>query len=96
MRKCPVHLIARRRWPIFGGTGNYNRDDDAYRALLGKLPYYAIWDDHEVVNDFGPLHNTRTALLQLTPIPPFPLAGGRSPSFNFAYPFSESDCWSHR
>jgi alkaline phosphatase D len=24
------------------------------------VPYYAIWDDHEVVNDFGPLHDTRT------------------------------------
>ncbi len=23
------------------------------------MPYYTIWDDHEVVNDFGPLHDTR-------------------------------------
>ena len=39
----------------------YNREDNGYRTLLSKMPYYAIWDDHEVVNDFGPLHDTRTA-----------------------------------
>jgi alkaline phosphatase D len=37
----------------------YNREDDGYRELLARLPYYAIWDDHEVVNNFGPLHDTR-------------------------------------
>lgn len=37
----------------------YNRDDQGYRQLLASMPYYAIWDDHEVVNDFGPLHDTR-------------------------------------
>ena len=37
----------------------YNREDDGYRSLLASMPYYAIWDDHEVVNDFGPLHDTR-------------------------------------
>lgn len=39
----------------------YNRDENNLRALLGRVPYYAIWDDHEVANDFGPLHDTRTA-----------------------------------
>ncbi len=37
----------------------YNREDEGYQALLSSVPYYAIWDDHEVVNDFGPLHDTR-------------------------------------
>ena len=37
----------------------YNREDQAYQDLLAKTVYYAIWDDHEVVNDFGPLHDTR-------------------------------------
>lgn len=37
----------------------YNREDKGYQSLLAKVPYYAIWDDHEVVNDFGPLHDTR-------------------------------------
>ena len=36
----------------------YNREDEGYRSLLASMPYYAIWDDHEVVNDFGPLHDT--------------------------------------
>lgn len=39
----------------------YNREDEGYRRLLASMPYYAIWDDHEVVNDFGPLHDTRDA-----------------------------------
>ncbi len=39
----------------------YNREDAAYQRLLASLPYFAIWDDHEVVNDFGPLHDTRDA-----------------------------------
>lgn len=38
----------------------YNREDAKYQSLLATTPYYAIWDDHEVVNDFGPLHDTRT------------------------------------
>lgn len=38
----------------------YNREDTGYRMLLASTPYYAIWDDHEVVNDFGPLHDTRS------------------------------------
>ncbi len=37
----------------------YNRDDPEFKQFLGKTPYIAIWDDHEVVNDFGPLHDTR-------------------------------------
>lgn len=34
----------------------YNREDAGYREMLARMPYYAIWDDHEVSNDFGPLH----------------------------------------
>lgn len=37
----------------------YNREDKAFRELLRNTAYVAIWDDHEVVNDFGPLHDTR-------------------------------------
>jgi alkaline phosphatase D len=39
----------------------YNRKDENYREMLRQTPYIAIWDDHEVVNDFGPLHDTRDA-----------------------------------
>jgi len=37
----------------------YNREDSGYQHLLARVPYYVIWDDHEVVNDFGPLQDTR-------------------------------------
>lgn len=43
----------------FWAHWKYNREDAGLRALLARTPYYAIWDDHEVVNDFGPLHDTR-------------------------------------
>lgn len=42
----------------------YSRADAGLRELLASVPYYAVWDDHEVVNDFGPLHDTRS-------IPPY-------------------------
>lgn len=38
----------------FWSHWRYNRADDAFRALLAEVPYEAIWDDHEVLNDFGP------------------------------------------
>ena len=37
----------------------YNREDPGYRQMLAQTPYFVIWDDHEVVNDFGPLQDTR-------------------------------------
>ncbi|HEU4533704.1 MAG TPA: alkaline phosphatase D family protein, partial [Polyangiaceae bacterium] len=32
----------------------YNRADPVSQALYRASPYFAVWDDHEVVNDFGP------------------------------------------
>ncbi|HEU4412673.1 MAG TPA: alkaline phosphatase D family protein [Polyangiaceae bacterium] len=32
----------------------YNREDPAAQALHAAAPYFAVWDDHEVANDFGP------------------------------------------
>lgn len=45
--------------PNYWAHWKYNRGDEGYRQLLASMPYYAIWDDHEVANDFGPLHDTR-------------------------------------
>jgi alkaline phosphatase D len=45
----------------YWGHWKYNLADESYQKLLSSTAYYAIWDDHEVVNDFGPLHDTRTA-----------------------------------
>jgi alkaline phosphatase D len=39
----------------------YNRADRASQRLLASTAYVGVWDDHEVVNDFGPLHDTRDA-----------------------------------
>jgi alkaline phosphatase D len=53
----------------------YNREDPAFRAFLARTPVYAIWDDHEVRNDFAgpdePLMETgRRAFLDYWPIVP--------------------------
>lgn len=45
----------------YWGHWKYNREDAGFSELLAGMPYYAVWDDHEVVNDFGPLHDTRDA-----------------------------------
>jgi alkaline phosphatase D len=43
----------------FRAHWRYSRADPGLRRLLAGTPYYAVWDDHEVVNDVGPLHDTR-------------------------------------
>jgi alkaline phosphatase D len=42
----------------------YNRADAASRRLLADTSYIGVWDDHEVINDFGP----RT---DIGPTPPY-------------------------
>ena len=37
----------------------YAREDRGYREFLARVPTFAVWDDHEVVNDFGPTSDTR-------------------------------------
>jgi alkaline phosphatase D len=44
----------------FWAHWRYNRADDASKRLLASTSYVGVWDDHEVVNDFGPLNDTRT------------------------------------
>jgi alkaline phosphatase D len=45
--------------PGFWAHYRYNREDPALRALLGSASYVGVWDDHEVLNDFGPSSDTR-------------------------------------
>jgi alkaline phosphatase D len=40
--------------PGFWAPWQYNRADPSLQALLAATPYYAVWDDHEVVDDSGP------------------------------------------
>jgi len=37
----------------------YNRDDASYRAFLASTSYFSLWDDHEIVNDWGPKTDMR-------------------------------------
>jgi alkaline phosphatase D len=39
----------------FWAHWRYNRADPASRRLLASTSYIGVWDDHEVINDFGPL-----------------------------------------
>ena len=36
----------------------YNRADAASLRFFLSTPYYPVWDDHEISNDAGPLHDT--------------------------------------
>jgi alkaline phosphatase D len=42
----------------FRAHWRYNRADPASRRLLASTGYVGVWDDHEVINDFGPLSDT--------------------------------------
>jgi len=43
----------------FRAHWRYSRADPGLRRLLASTAYYAMWDDHEVLGDAGPLHDTR-------------------------------------
>ena len=46
--------------PSFWAHWRYNRGDSASQRLLAGTSYVGAWDDHEVVNDFGPLTDAPT------------------------------------
>lgn len=58
----------------FRAHWQYAREDDGLRRLLAITPYAAIWDDHEVVNDAGPHHDTRAEPPYRAHVPLLPLA----------------------
>ncbi len=60
--QIPGDFVQSADLPNFWAHWKYGREDRKFQKLLSKVPYYAVWDDHEVVNDFGPLHDTRAAL----------------------------------
>jgi alkaline phosphatase D len=39
----------------FRAHWQYNRADPSSQRLLANTSYVGVWDDHEVINDFGPL-----------------------------------------
>lgn len=44
----------------FWSKWKYARGDARYQKFLASVPTFAVWDDHEVVNDFGPADDTRS------------------------------------
>ena len=46
--------------PTFWAHWRYTRADARLQRLLQGTDYVGVWDDHEVVNDFGPLTDTRS------------------------------------
>lgn len=45
----------------FWSYWRYNRADAALQRFLASTASYAVWDDHEVRNDFGPQRSTNAA-----------------------------------
>lgn len=48
----------------------YNRADPAQQAFLAGTPMAAVWDDHEIINDAGPLHDSPRDAPDLHLMPP--------------------------
>jgi alkaline phosphatase D len=46
--------------PSYWAHWRYTRADAGFQRLLAGTDYVGVWDDHEVVNDFGPLTDTRS------------------------------------
>jgi alkaline phosphatase D len=38
---------------VYWAHWRYNRADASYQRLLASTPMYGMWDDHEVINNFG-------------------------------------------
>jgi len=57
----------------FWAHWRYNRADPASQRLLANTSYVGVWDDHEVINDFGPLTDVGSG-------PPYPPESTSYPS----------------
>jgi alkaline phosphatase D len=71
----PGYDFVARRLPDFWAKHRYNREDPAVQEYFRRTAVYAIWDDHEVRNNFaGPseplLEPGRRAFLDYFPIRP--------------------------
>ncbi|MFQ5698232.1 MAG: alkaline phosphatase D family protein [Myxococcota bacterium] len=59
--QLPGSAGAARDLESFRAHWRYARADPSFRKLLSHTSYVATWDDHEVSDDFGPLHDTGAA-----------------------------------
>ena len=58
----------------------YNREDPAFQAFLRRTPVYAIWDDHEVRNDFAGPTEPRMPVGRQAFLDYWPVAAGDDPT----------------
>ncbi|MGH7366411.1 MAG: alkaline phosphatase D family protein [Candidatus Rokuibacteriota bacterium] len=80
--RVPGYDFVARRLVDFWAKHRYNREDPAVQAYFRRASVYAIWDDHEVRNDFaGPseplMKAGRQAFIDYFPIRPPPEEPGR-------------------
>jgi alkaline phosphatase D len=80
--RVPGYDFVARTVPEFRAKHRYNRSDPAVQELFRSLSVYAIWDDHEVRNDFSGSDERlmpvgRQAFLDYFPIVPPPEERGR-------------------
>ncbi|HEY7436166.1 MAG TPA: metallophosphoesterase family protein [Methylomirabilota bacterium] len=73
--RVPGYDFVARRLADFWAKHRYNREDPAVQAFFRRASVYAIWDDHEVRNDFaGPteplMEPGRRAFIDYFPIQP--------------------------
>ena len=74
-KHVPGYDFVARRLADFWAKHRYNREDPAVQAYFRRASVYAIWDDHEVRNDFaGPteplMEPGRRAFIDYFPIRP--------------------------
>jgi alkaline phosphatase D len=64
----------------FRARHRYNREDPAFQDFLRRTPVYAIWDDHEVKNDFAGPTEPLMPLGRQAFIDYWPVAAGADPT----------------
>ncbi len=61
----PGDFFAAADLPAWWAHWRYAREDPGQAELLARTSYVAVWDDHEVVNDSGPLNPKSPELMPL-------------------------------
>lgn len=52
--QIPTPVAASATLRAYWAHWKYNREDSGLKRVMSSTSYYAVWDDHEVTNDFGP------------------------------------------
>ena len=87
--QIPGRDLPARTLEEFWACWRYTRLDRGLQDFLARTPYFPVWDDHEVLDDFGPLHDLPTARPGAAPEHLLPI--GRSAFFDYNPVLSPSD-----